>query len=467
MADDNDATNPFDISIDDIEDEEEAEKMFSALVKKEPIIGEILDEFSRRRWIETEIDDETKVQAGETLVLTSHVSKDEVDFYMNIDECYNTFLKVKSDFEDEKVSQNLINLYHENAAPYIQEAEEYLEEIEQELFGSAYSDLVTIRQSDRENKEEILEIIKDSVLNDPDNEDIVNKRNRLLYVKNSLEKFPYDEDDLQEDLPKIDSDENRTLKHFAIQIYNPKLYTSLFQFEDDFEDFPLRWLTHLTIPEIRTLYRKYQSGEEVEKAVITEVEKDGYFDELISDCIKLPSLRRRKQIIEEVVANYRDERYASVINLLYPQIEYLIWIYAAFLDENEENLFIDVEYDNIWGFNYRNHDDLKIVSKNGNPNEDPHIRDVMQDTPVSDYFNNDIVEYFVNELFEERNPILHGNTSDYHSEVEAAKKIVFFNMIVEKVGESFVESTADHLEEFVEEEYGGWSAYSSYITPEE
>ncbi|QCS41487.1 hypothetical protein [Natrinema versiforme] len=467
MGDDN-PTNPFNISTDDLESEEEAEKLFSKLVDEEPIIGDIIEEIQRRQWVDTTFDTELKVKTGETLLLTSHVSEKEVDFYMNMDDCYDIFKMVRDDFDRGEISQELVDLYHSNAEQYIQEAEEYLEEIERELFGPAYSDLITIRKSDRNDKEEILGSIKEPVLNNPDNEELVNKRNRLLYAKNSLETFPYDEEDLEGELPRIGSDEMRVLKHFSIQIYNPKLYTSLFQFEEEFEDFPLRWLTHLTIPEIRTLYRKYKSGDDVEQAVVAEVDGDEYLDNLVTESIKLPSLREREEIISEVVENYKDGRYASVINLLYPQIEHIIWIYAAFLDEKKEvDIFIEVDYDDFWRFNYRDHDDLEVQSQTGNCIEEPHIRDLVQNTPVSNHFNENVVEYFVNELFEKRNPILHGNTPNYYSQSEAAKKIVFFNTIVEKLSESVIETTADHLEQTIKDENGGWPTELANAVSEE
>ncbi|AFK20773.1 hypothetical protein E6P09_19265 (plasmid) [Haloferax mediterranei ATCC 33500] len=51
----------------------------------------------------------------------------------------------------------------------------------------------------------------------------------------------------------------------------------------------------------------------------------------------------REDIIEEIANNYRDERYASVINLILPQIESFIWIYAAYLQEHKnEKILLNV-----------------------------------------------------------------------------------------------------------------------------
>lgn len=93
-------------------------------------------------------------------------------------------------------------------------------------------------------------------------------------------------------------------------------------------------------------YASYQAFRE------RSVPEDGYLDTLQKEAKELPSLSERSTIIDEMIDNYRDERYASVINLVLPQIEFLIWVYAAYVNKySSHNIFSDVEYRDFWQFN--------------------------------------------------------------------------------------------------------------------
>jgi hypothetical protein len=158
--------------------------------------------------------------------------------------------------------------------------------------------------------------------------------------------------------------------------------------------------------------------------------------------------------MQEVVDNYRDERYASAINLILPQIEFLLWIYGAYLDQQAgESIYLHADYDSFWQFNPREHDDLSLQSVNGGEIENPYIRDLVENTAVQDYLNEAIAEYFVEELYEERNPILHGNVADYHSDLEAAKKLIFFKTITERVTDQLRNDVVEQVYEELPDDF--------------
>jgi hypothetical protein len=276
----------------------------------------------------------------------------------------------------------------------------------------------------------------------------------LRKTRSRVESFPYDDSDLQSETATIDGDEYRIHKHYALQILKPRLYTQLYRFEEEYEDFPLRWLTDLTIPQARALYQKYKQGDFDESFVVDEVERDGYFDEVLEEVAKLPPFREREDLMQEVVENYRDERYASAINLILPQIEFLLWIYGAYLDQQAgESIYLHADYDSFWQFNPREHDDLSLQSVNGGEIENPYIRDLVENTAVQDYLNEAIAEYFVEELYEERNPILHGNVADYHSDLEAAKKLIFFKTITERVTDQLRNDVVEQVYEELPDDF--------------
>jgi hypothetical protein len=200
------------------------------------------------------------------------------------------------------------------------------------------------------------------------------------------------------------------------------------------------------------LYRQWQdTGELPEEYLVNEVQSEGYLDNLYTETQKVPFFQDREDLIEEIIDNYRDERYASVINLLLPQIESFVWIYAAYLQEHKnEEILLNANFNHFWSFNPRDHDKLSLKNTAGNEMESPSVKDLISETVVEDYLNEEMVEYFVDELFVERNPILHGNVSDYHSEVEASKKIVFFNNLLDRVTGEITEDFAEQVEDAVD-----------------
>jgi len=62
--------------------------------------------------------------------------------------------------------------------------------------------------------------------------------------------------------------------------------------------------------------------------------------------------------------------------------------------------------------------------------KDPKIRDLLSKTHLKNYLYDELIEYYVEEFFEERNPILHGNSIDYDTEVNSAKKIICLNNLI-------------------------------------
>jgi hypothetical protein len=445
---------------DNLPDDVDKEEYFDLVMEKveeDPLLRDLMNAVHKRFWIENELFDDNlsvALELVQVIMLTSYVNNVELDHYLSTEEGQQILDQVKADFEREEVSDDLKERYHRNAAPVLDEIDEYIEEMRRELFGESYEEIVEIEESDREDKEEILERLRDPILEDPEHEELTDRLSLLRKTRSRVESFPYDDSDLQSETATIDGDEYRIHKHYALQILKPRLYTQLYRFEEEYEDFPLRWLTDLTIPQARALYQKYKQGDFDESFVVDEVERDGYFDEVLEEVAKLPPFREREDLMQEVVDNYRDERYASAINLILPQIEFLLWIYGAYLDQQAgESIYLHADYDSFWQFNPREHDDLSLQSVNGGEIENPYIRDLVENTAVQDYLNEAIAEYFVEELYEERNPILHGNVADYHSDLEAAKKLIFFKTITERVTDQLRNDVVEQVYEELPDDF--------------
>ncbi|WP_435079301.1 hypothetical protein [Halococcus sp. AFM35] len=436
-------------------------------LQNDPLFSEIMTKIMKERWSDQHLrslDTMTLYLTVKSLMMSSAVADPERDMYLDRDRCSEIYQKVKEDFENEEVSDDLIETYKKNLRPLKDQAEKWKTDLRKEIFGKKYEEIEELRVSDRKDKEEAINRIEEDHQHSR-NEELWDEIDEIESKISHISQFPYSVEQIKEDPPTANGDPNHFLKHCAVRIYKPNLYSQLYVHEAEYEDYPLKWVP-APVCEDRLAYGAFKQGEMPEAVITGRVNSEGYLDELLSDVEIVPPFRQRTDLIEEVVANYRDERYASVINLILPQIEFLMWKYAAHLDSNRNvDILIDADYTDPWELNIREEDDMKLVNIDGDPLEEYPIRDLVQQTALREHLNPDIVQYFVNELFEERNPILHGNLSDYHTELEAAKKILFFEHILSQL----IDSIGDHYTERAKEmdEFDEIDVPMEYMTADE
>lgn len=437
-------------------DEEGLREFVAEQASKDTLFRDVLMEARKRQWVEENLvggHPEIAVDLVQTILLISFVSKHEIEYYLeNEERCAEIYEMVASDFENKEVSEDLKSIHEENLEPVLEKIDDLIETRKREIFGDQFDEIQEVKESDRENKEEILERIKEPFKENPANEELWTEIERLDMERSRIQGFPYSESDVEQGTGAISGDPRAVEKHFAVQIWNPELYTTVYKFEEDHDEFPLKWLTHLPIYQDRLLYRRWQeTGEVEEEYLVNEVNTEGYLDNLLTEVLKVPFFQERETIIEEVIGNFRDGRFASVINLILPQIEAFVWIYAAYLQEHKnEEILLNVNFDRFWNFNPRDHDDLSLKNTNGEEMEDPNVKQLLSETIVQDRLNEEMIEYFVDSLFVERNPILHGNVADYHSEAEASKKIIFFNNLLDRVTGEITEDLAKEVKEMAD-----------------
>lgn len=297
---------------------------------------------------------------------------------------------------------------------------------EKKLYGKKYLEIQILKKSDRSNKEEIIQNIKKIHFNGPLYEKII----RLEFEKKRLRKFPYTIEDTKSPIT-VSGDPLFLQKYYSLMIFKPELFITFWQYEKKYEKFPFKWLTHLTTSQYRYLYEEFKKGSLKEDFILYEVNADGFFDEFFENSQILPFFRERKRFIEQIIENHKTGRYASAINLIFPLIESFFWIFAAYIHKHKKQIiFKNLRLNSFWDFNKRSLKNLVLVSTSGKEMKDPKIRDLISRTHLKNYLYEELVEYYVEELFEERNPILHGNSIDYDTEVNSAKKIVCLNNLI-------------------------------------
>ena len=409
-------------------DEEEIRKFILEQCEKDPLVKKVVNKALKRQWIEEELlpnKDLVEILISVTM-LTSSVSNIEAKHYFKDPEYNEIYKKVKKSFLSNTIDSELIKLNSRNLSLVIKRINYFIRKYEKKLYGKKYSEIQTLKKSDRSNKEEIIQNIKKSYFNNP----LYKKIIILEFEKKQLRKFPYSIEDIKSPIT-VSGDPLFSQKYYALKIFKPELFTTLWQHEKKYEKFPLKWLTHLTIPQYRYIYDEFKKGHLREDFILYEVNTDGFFDEFFENSQHLPFFRERKRFVEQIIENHRAGRYASAINLILPSMESFFWVFAAYIHKHKkQRIFKSLRLKSFWDFNKRSFKNLVLVSTIGKEIKKPKIRNLISETHLKNYLYEEVVEYYVKEFFEERNSILHGNSIDYDTEVNSAKKIICLNNLI-------------------------------------
>lgn len=76
----------------------------------------------------------------------------------------------------------------------------------------------------------------------------------------------------------------------------------------------------------------------------------------------------------------------------------------------------------------------------------------MQHTVLGDFLDLKFIDYFCNELYRERNEILHGNADDFATELNAAKKLATIEYLLITINNHLAKDLSEYLEKEVPSE---------------
>ncbi|MFH1701950.1 MAG: hypothetical protein ABIB41_00790 [Nitrospirota bacterium] len=229
------------------------------------------------------------------------------------------------------------------------------------------------------------------------------------------------------------------------------------ELDSQYLDFPLRWCGFLPSDEFNRLLREWKQGKDIINYVV-----DSFHDKDIKDFIYAQINRSsinviRKQIILEAIRCFYEKKYSSSIILLLPQIEGLLWDLAEQFNNDGKFIYktsdesssaygsFSFKIDKNQGLYYVNNGltkhyteveqkDLSILSLRQNEKgEMIKIEDIgtlLKETAFRFYVYIDFIEYFCNELYAQRNEILHGRDLDFETVENAVKKNLALLMIL-------------------------------------
>jgi len=349
--------------------------------------------------------------------VVSYVLNEDIDREKKDCEFIKILYLLEESQKNDKISDELLKIYENNLTKFQKDLENKKEVIKKEILGSQYQNYLNLKSTNKtdicekifknnlKNADSILKEKYDRVKSDLDN--VTNRNFGPLLLKLSVR------------LLNTKVDDKYILENYAYLIKNPEhQFLSYLYLDDKWATFPLKWLSReLNINELKLLFSLYKKENDVSIYYESKYQNNN-FDNLINmmeNHYLYPPISHimccRKKMIEEIINCYKNNYYVASICTSLPIIEGILWDFSLHYHAFEGNIYSDIEKKH--GINYLNQ---KII-------ENMTIGDLLKNTLLNQFFDNEFIDYFCNELYKERNPILHGSTEDYYSKINASKKI--------------------------------------------
>jgi hypothetical protein len=234
-------------------------------------------------------------------------------------------------------------------------------------------------------------------------------------------------------------------KLLAYRVYDPLWDRRMEESEPQYVSFRLKWAHGaLSMSEVTQLYRQHKAGRDVISAFISFYEDENRLKRLRHAINTCPITKNYGELFGEAVDSFSDGRHKVCSIALLPIIEGIIWEYAWWWNKIHGGLFdtkITYEqYQNGIGFQLLKSDGTRAGGR-------PNVGQLLRQTKFGEDVHFEVVEYLCEELFGERNPVLHGRKPDYGEHRKAAALLFVVetlerqmtNAIKDKVGEDILQ----------------------------
>ena len=146
----------------------------------------------------------------------------------------------------------------------------------------------------------------------------------------------------------------------------------------------------------------------------------------------LPIIKRKK-LLKSIIFNFENKYYDSALIIMFSVIEGLLWDLSIEINKKEQ-VFMGPE-------------ELYDCNKK-EQFQSSRIRDVIERTAVNHYLDKEFIREFCDELYEERNPVLHGNCICSHNKCEQQgicfiKKLFVLDYLIDTLEEIYQKNLFD------------------------
>lgn len=390
-----------------------------------------------------------KRKLGSFLVLQNSKNDFLINRVSNEDEFKRIYSLFKASQKDGILKSELLQIFENNKDIVRQRIEDIKDDLYKDILGEKYDYYHQILSSEIPKREKVAKNLLQSRIK---KNKAYQSQIRNIEIAELSITYPAIDMKLLLDFNVKDHD---LLKEMAYVVYNPEILVhSLWQFEKEWDSFPFKWFAkELPISTVYTLFMLFKKGEDFSKYFIKLYEGDGIYqlNEYLENDI-IPNYKDRKTILEEIIINYKEGRFASVIYSILPQIEGILWDYSELINPNEI---------------YKDKLHSVLLSKNGKEITDPTIGVLLRNTIFSERFHNEFIEYFCDELYYERNPILHGRDLSKMDKNGASKKIATFHFLMIRINRHLEEHLFEKLDEILLPKIMELSKMKKKLSPED
>lgn len=208
-------------------------------------------------------------------------------------------------------------------------------------------------------------------------------------------------------------------KYIAYRIYDPLWDRRMERFEPEYVTFRLKWINETSL--IDRLYKLHKQGKDVISVFISFCDDDQRLARLANAISSCPVTSAYGKLFAEIIDSYKDGRHSIAATGLLPLIEGIIWEFAWWWNNINGGLFdrplTHAEYNG-------GTTEYQLLAPDGSKvNGRPNVGKLLRQTKFGEDVYFEVVEYLVAELFEERNPALHGRDPLYGTKKKAAALI--------------------------------------------
>ena len=229
-------------------------------------------------------------------------------------------------------------------------------------------------------------------------------------INSSSFKWSKQLNEIKEYMEVLKSELNFDIRLFSAEaISSNQSIVSQIAYALSFPDFQLRFVIHQTLENSSPIpydwYLRRNLSISEYKQVVTEMAEnfttatDTQYNIACSRIKKNASvpvlgIRRRKSLIIEIVSLLSEGYLESARIVSFVLIEGILW--QIINEVNKKENFIQSKNN-------------EFVNLHGTTFQSTRIRDIIKQTVVSKYVDSDFIEHFCDELYDERNPVLHGS----------------------------------------------------------
>ncbi|RDY26804.1 hypothetical protein CHL78_012090 [Romboutsia weinsteinii] len=365
-------------------------------------------------------------------LLLTNISEEDIELIRNEADFQNVldiFTKIKDGNND--LISKVTNIYSKNVSCLVDEHEKEIREyIQSKLPKKKKEQVINLKQ--RGKDETVKRIIREHYESNPNKYEKIEKYTQQFRILIDI----LDISVFSCEVLKCNSHLIDTIS-YAVCYPNFLMPLSLNDVLKDNKEIPCNWYWHrkLTVSDYKEFINNHTNTETWKKQY-------GHAVNNINENMNVPliSIRKRVHLIKDIFANINEKRFDSALIIIFSVIEGILWELVNEVHKTKKIYISDTEI-------YDCNKDCNFESK--------RIRDILERTYAKEYLDNDFLKEFCNELYEERNPVLHGRqicSECPNQGMCILKKIFTLDYIIERLISVFQENLFKVFDETFDKE---------------